>query len=327
MQNLETNIKILGNGKFTDSLTNGLLLDYKKSDITVIGARESSNLSLFENLGVNTSKEIGDLSKVSDLILTVTPQGSGHIISRLKNVDLSEFNGKIISFVSGLSVDRIIRNLNLNAKVPVIQVTANTNIRFGKGRLCSAYKPKVLRGLGWFQTTCLMKVLPAIVVYGAGNALNGQALLVEYTSRKQELPFRDWLEEFLSTTKEYRFSLGLEHLYDHEKFGTLYRYIGLLNEIYINNKFYLLGMQEARKSMESTVEALLSMDNLTIDSIAIHNKNVVTDGGCTEKGVCKIVKPEDLLSRQNLNEAVSLIWNRTKDFREDVKKSFELAGL
>ncbi|MEK7585631.1 MAG: NAD(P)-binding domain-containing protein [Patescibacteria group bacterium] len=318
MQKARYKIAIIGNGKLAKAIVSGLLLspNISPSDILVIKrVIKKDEHCFFKSLGVNVSTKMKDVSTASCIILAVTPLGSDYVVRGLSKVSL--INHKVISFVSGLLRNQIRKD---PTKYRIIQATCNTNIAYRKGIICATGQSTVLSDLGQVFLESPKRITRSIVTIGSGNGFDCRALYIGYISSGTQKSLREWLTRLLAVVKDRnQMALQIE-----DEYAIIRKYLRNKSKVFCNNQFTYgrTAGTRSRITMQSTIEALLSMDgDINLDSIRTLFDTVVTKGGCTEKGINMISSVEDLLSFEKLEEAFLLVWQRAILFKKDVRTS------
>lgn len=323
MQKVKMCITIIGNGKLAKALVLGLTRSgFHSSNILIIRRQNSSSdFTFFTSRGIRVSTNMQECVSSQHIFLTVSPGGSGEIIAEIQKVRFNpDLHYEIISLVSDLS-RRDIKKAVGPTDCTIIRATCNTNIAFGKGLICATDDSILFSSLGRVTIELPNWVLRSIVTVGSGNAFDCVALKLCYEVSSGNKTLYNWLCGLRCVLSA---SSPLTEEYVH-----IARYLENKTKIFRNEQFrYSRDLAEVRSivTLRSTVDALLAQgEGITIDDILSLMKTVITEGGCTEKGINLVSSIEEILSFECLDQAFSLVWKRAKLFRKDTKQSIMIA--
>lgn len=328
MQKISYRIAIIGNGKLAKSIVLGLLrAGFRPGQIIVIG-RETSDLEWFSKK-VNTSRNMDEIITASHIIIAVTPTGCGDTLTRIRDVELQRLWGyEIISFVSGLLVEQVSNIIPESVAHRTIAATCNTNIAYGHGIICSTRDSDLLRflvGENLYIERSQGKIINSIVGIGSFNALH--CVGIELAKTKLHMPLSKWINCADYSLSNFSFP---EQVHPDDPQYIIKDYLCNVSRIFSRNLYHNVSQSERMTlgTFKSTIETLRVMINEGIEDPVTNLRNtVVTPGGCTEKGVNKILTPDQLTSRQFMEEEVVMpILNVANTFpsiaTESIRKSF-----
>lgn len=338
---MKKKIVIIGNGKLAKSLVEGFLrAQIPCENIILIKPRKNSNVDWFSKKGIHTSDDYYHVYSADYILLAVTPAGSAPTLKSIHACRGKQLgrDAIFISFVSGLSITRISTALHFHLG-NIIRATTNTNIAYNKGIICasavhngmvsckSAIKvsAKLLQLLGIVIEENTKELTKSITTVGSMNAIDATALKISYLQTIESdcsLPawsFRSWLTHIfveIDAKKSFSPTYATVHIYN---------YLKAKEEALVAALGYspTQGKLRSLQTLKSTIEALLSHENITTDSVEELITTVVTKGGCTEQGIGRITaKKLQENPVQLLTEVFTIIHRRAKKFNFDVKKSF-----
>ncbi len=320
-------IAIIGNGKLAKSIVLGLLKSgFKPGQIIVIG-RETSDLEWFSKK-VNISRNMEEIATASHIIIAVTPDGCGDTLVRIRDVNLQRLWGyEIISFTSGLLTEQISNVIPENVLHRTIAATCNTNIAYGHGIICSTRDSNLLRflvGENLYIERNQEKIINYIVSIGSFNALH--CVGVDLAKTKSRMPLSKWIDCADYSLSNFNFP---DQIHSKDPQYVIKEYLCNVSRIFSRNFYHNVSQSErmALGTFKSTLQTLRAMINEgNADPVANLRSTVVTRGGCTEKGVNKILTPDQLTSRKFMEEEVVMpILNVANNFpriaTESIRKS------
>lgn len=327
MQKASYRIAIIGNGKLAKSIVSGLLrAGFRPGQIIVIG-RETSDLEWFSKK-VNISCNMAEIVTASHIIIAVTPAGSGDTLLRISQVQLARLWGyEIVSFTSGLIPEQVSNVIPESVMHRTISATCNTNIAYGSGMICATRDSDLLRYLA-DNYLCIERrpemIINAIVSYGSFNALH--CVGIDIARNRSAMSLEKWLNCADYCLTKFDFP---ERINSDDPQKVIKEYLSVVSRIFSNNLSYSINKSEelTLNTFKSTLRALRTMIVEGVENPVITLRDtVVTPGGCTEKGVNKILTPDQLTSRPFMEKEVVLpILNAANTFpsivTESIKKS------
>ncbi len=323
-------IAIIGNGKLAKSITLGLLrAGFRPGQIIVIG-RETSDLEWFSKK-VNTSRYMEEIATASHIIIAVTPVGCGDTLTRISKVGLQRLFGyEFISFASGLMPEQISNFIPESVAHRTISATCNTNIAYGSGIVHSTRDSELLRFL--VEDNLLIerkpeKIINSIVGVGSFNALH--CVGIDIAKNQSGMTLEKWLNCAENSLSGFNFP---EEINQKDPQHVIKEYLSTISIISSRNLNYTISQAEklTLNTFSSTISALRTLIKEGVENPTIKlRESVVTPGGCTEKGVNKILTPDQLTSRQFMEEEVVVpILNVANTFpsivSESIKKSLRV---
>lgn len=317
---MKRKITMYGNGKVAQALVRGL--DGNKNySLTVIGSRESSDLSWFKKRGVTVSKNAHDVSTADCLILAVTPTAVGAMFERLQEVQMLPL--VIISLVSGLSRSRIFSHLEV-PDARIMNGTTNTAIAKKRGltvlsieggRTAQTFAAELFSSLGVVEHEPTEEIIKSVVTVGSDNGFNSKTLMEIYQKEYSGEPLYHWLENCKFFLDGNAYSLAsCVTLKEH-----IETKIRILMHVFSYSR--LKAEHRVRTSFLSTLRYLLEIGHdVCVQDMQELIGTVVTKNGCTEKGIQKLVY-EHLKIFRCIDDIFSLVWTRAQTFSKDVSES------
>lgn len=324
-------IAFIGNGKLTKSSVKGLLLTgVNPKQILVIG-RETSDLSLFEFLGIATSRNIMDAKNVPTIMLMVTPAGTGYWLNEIQKIKIktpyvkklknSSFvtvvPQKIFCFVSGSNIADISSFLGIQP-ICIIKATTNTNVAYGQGIICLSPYPclskreqMIFKKLGTVIVESSKRVHQSITTVGAINAIHAKFIILLFQNQKR-LNLKDYLTNIILKKTAGKITKGSLRIYLQNMKFIFNRWLGYNKE---------MSGQRVEKTFYNTVETLLQIEDIAVKKIDEHIATVATRGGCTQKGLDKM--NTNKISFSKLKDIILSIYNRAKQFKQEAKDSLK----
>ena len=317
---MKKTIAIIGNGKVAKTLT----LAFLKSGITmesiIVIGRNEEKLLYFKNKGIDTSIDIQDADGIPNLILAITPSGVGPSMKRLKELNFHK-SQKLVCICSGIDITFCADFLGVDT-ARIVSATINTNIEYNKGIICLAESEnpsklelqilsetkKLFEPLGDVIFETAFGVLKSVASVGAMNAFDTKLIGL---IAKDKNDIKNWLDGFDVSKDDSGQLIG--------------QYLKNKSAVLVTEMGYTESEATKRslETLESTVAALSCLPTITLADIDTHMKKVVTQGGCTEKGINRLETLEMFLSCNDLSLALRPVYERTLEFRNDVMQSFE----
>jgi hypothetical protein len=316
-------ISVVGNGKVALSLLEiWLALGFHPSQIIIIRREESeSDFSWFVRQGIKVSLEMSDVVNSTHICLVVTPDATGDILFRLKNVELLPLQGyKIVNMVSGCDNQYLAPFIRVPHRI--VRATCNTNVAHGSGIVCASENSILFEGLGTTFIEPASTIELAVPIVGSGNGICYKNLIISFKERgKNDMSFFQWLFGLRSILRDFNFNL----------FVPVGIYHTILSSLQVMGHNFTAGFrrpipesrQKCLQIFLSAVETLLLIGpDVTIDDAVTLMKKAITKNGCTEKGIGKVELPSHITSFDYMwNEAWSPILAGANNFRSIAKES------
>lgn len=322
---LRYKVAIIGNGKLAKAIAMAFLnAKFTPGQIIVIGSRETSDISWCKDLQIHASTNMSEVITATHIILAVTPQASGYVLDRLSNVSLEPLWGyEIISFVSGLYPRQISNFINSDVRHRVICATGNTNIAYGHGILCANRQSEILPYIADVRVfRNISDVLKMIVAVGSFNAIHSTAIQIAH--RQSMYSVEKWIRCLRFSMQNFK---QQRQINSEDPQRLIKEYIYNVRNVFVEKLECneVAAFDLALGTFHSTLNTIDEMVKRGIeDPMETHKKTVVTKGGCTERGVDKILTPDQITSRDFLShEVVDPIWEAASDFPNIVSASLE----
>jgi pyrroline-5-carboxylate reductase len=357
----ETNsrIAIIGNGKLTKELIQGLLsAGHLPENITIIRREDSSSdFSWFDSHKIVVSVNMQLIADASHILIAVVPKASGDMLDRLSKVTFSEdLKYEIVSFVSGLYRDHIRRHILGTVKYILISGTCNTNIAYKHGVICldggsTLFSPlpgeKIPKdGDGRAMLTSKHHTYASAcgtVIWGPSDRMHfavlttGSAPAIDYTQIQDlysstpmsgDYPtFYYWLLVLQNQLNAFSFEDFELYKHIHPHTFRLFEYIGMKARLFSDQRFQYkkdAGKQLAILSVKSCVATLIAI-GLEVQPSHIESrlKTIVTEKGCTAEGLSVLSTSSEKPTFELLQQAFYVMLNKAANFKNTVRDSME----